>query len=62
LRTSTGKPLATLFVPALDSDATLNLLVPVSTISAGDYEVILSAINGDSRIQLERYRFVFIRK
>jgi len=62
LRTSTGKPVTTLFVPALDSDATLNLLVPVSTISAGDYEVILSAINVDSRIQLERYRFVFIRK
>jgi len=62
LRTSTGKSVTTLFVPALDSDAPLNLLVPISNISTGDYEVILSAINGDSRVQLEHYRFVLIRK
>jgi len=62
LRTSSGKSVTTIFVPVLDPDATLNLLVPVDAISAGDYEVILSALNGDSRVQLERYRFVFVRK
>jgi len=62
LRTSSGKSVTRLFVPALDSDSTLNLLVPVNNISAGDYEVILSAINEDSQVQLEHYRFAFVRK
>jgi hypothetical protein len=62
LRTTSGKLVTTLPVPALDPEAGLDLLIPASKVPSGDYEAILSAVNGDSVTQLERYRFSLTRK
>jgi anti-sigma factor RsiW len=62
LRAASGKSVMTLPVPALDPDANLNLLIPTSSLSSGDYEAILSGVTGGTVTPLEHYRFSLSRK
>jgi anti-sigma factor RsiW len=62
LRQASGKSVTILPVPTLDPDAILNLLIPVSSLSPGDYEATLSGVTGGIVTPLEHYRFTLNRK